>query len=120
MTEHDIEESAKVYLELVDGKWAIDPLTLDGAALDGLEDGPWCDYWPHRAEIPGDEAEAKEKCLLLVNAAPPLPNAEELFFLLAEALGYQRLGNWTDLLYRPPPTREVIDVELPPVPAEQP
>ena len=83
---HKIEETVKVYLLWDDqaGAWVIDPLTCDGAQLDGLERGAYinCADLDVADDHGGCEAEADR-----ANIAP-LPNADELLRLLAGQLGY--------------------------------
>lgn len=89
---HKLEQTAKVYL-LWDSEaqaWVVDPLTYDGGALDGSEDGvgvlcenlPDDEWAAHGEYSPACDAEAD-------NAdRAGLPNAEELLRMLAQALGY--------------------------------
>ena len=89
---HKLEQTAKVYL-LWDSEtqaWVVDPLTCDGMALDGSEDGVGvvCE------NLPDDEwaahGEYSPACDMEADNADRagMPDAEELLHLLAQALGY--------------------------------
>ena len=86
-TEHYIEESVAVYLERDpngENKWVIDPTTLDPCGLESNLEEPEngnCECGDEKAchAAHGDMSEL------------PLPNGEELFLLLADALGYHVL-----------------------------
>lgn len=75
-----IEQTINTYLEWdeVNHRWIIDPTTVSGEPLEaphGVENDLSADYWT--PEILADMEAA---------AAAPLPNGEELFLLLLEAL----------------------------------
>jgi hypothetical protein len=76
---HVLEDHAKVYLRLVEGRWEIDPVTLDGSPLDGLEDGPECSD--------ADTQHRRHDCPLVGDRVPPLPTARQLFCMLADEIG---------------------------------
>lgn len=83
--EHDIEEGARIYLEMLVGedgeyRWAVDRVTVDGYPLDSTrDDGANCDI-THEGEA------ATEECQEMLNAADnlSLPTAQELIPLIAE------------------------------------
>lgn len=74
-----VEQSVKVYLEhdSANRRWIVDPLTMDGGPLDGL-DGPDVDLFP-QYRTPEILAEMEAAAEL------PLPNAEQLVLLMLEA-----------------------------------
>lgn len=72
-----VEDHAKVYLVIEDGRWTVDPVSDDGYPLDGLEDGAQC-----IATAP-DEADHGRRCDH-VDDLPDLPTARELYDLLGE------------------------------------
>lgn len=75
-----VEQTVKVYLEYdgVNRRWIVDPLSVDGTELDGLDE-PDMDLFPeYRTPELLAEMEAA--------AELPLPNAEQLVLLLLEAL----------------------------------
>jgi hypothetical protein len=76
--QHRIESSVQVYL-LFDGeRWVVDPITLDGSALDGLTvDGSECECGDTEAHV-AEMAKASE-----VRA----PTGAQLISLLREAAG---------------------------------
>ena len=98
MALHRIEESVKVYLlfDTATGKWEIDPVCLDGTALDGLSGGAFINCPDmdehHRAPAghPNGDTDADSGCRQAQNVAnyTNLPNAHELFRMLADELGY--------------------------------
>lgn len=75
-----IEQSVKVYLEWdeVNRRWIVDPVTVDGHSLDGL-DGADADLFPEyrTPEFVAEMAAADEA---------PLPTADQLVMMLLEAL----------------------------------
>ncbi|MFK0004995.1 hypothetical protein [Paenarthrobacter sp. NPDC090522] len=75
-----VEQSVKVYLEhdSVNRRWIVDPLTMDGGPLDGL-DSPDVDIRPEY-RTPETLAEMEAAAEL------HLPNGEQLVLLLVEAL----------------------------------
>lgn len=79
--EHKIEETVNVCLIVRDGRWVIDPVTVDGWSLDPAHDGG-----ASNSECPcGDE----DSCDAAKAAADklPFPNGEDLAAMLADALG---------------------------------
>ena len=82
---HYIEEAVSVYLmrHPAEDRWVIDPLTIDGCALDSTHD-----TYPSNSEC---RCEDEPVCDTVTNrmAEQPLPSGEELMVMLADALGYQ-------------------------------
>lgn len=80
MTEHKIEESVAVYLIVRDGKWVVDPTTVDGYTLfSNYENGPLnedCDC---------EEPEECERARLAADKLP-FPNGEDLIGMLKAAV----------------------------------
>lgn len=83
--DHKVEDHAKVYLAHTPGGWVIDPATVDGAPLFGLDAGAECDADHHHKDVTEQERatwEAEHDAA----AEDPLPDAYELTLLLVEAL----------------------------------
>lgn len=84
LTNHRIESAVLVYLlwDAEEGRWVIDPVTLDGAMLDtsGTVNDTECEC----ADV--DTSHAAE---LARAQAAPLPTAGELIRLLHEAAGFK-------------------------------
>lgn len=82
---HYIEEAVSVYLmrHPSQDRWVIDPLTIDGCALDSTHD-----TYPSN---PNCRCEDEPVCDTVTNrmAEQPLPSGEELMVMLADALGFQ-------------------------------
>jgi hypothetical protein len=78
-----VEESVDVYLtwDPVAKRWELDPLMLDGYALD-----THCETGPHLE--PGSD-EPQHLAMRAEAAAASFPDAEDLLRLLADALGYE-------------------------------
>src|SRR5690606_3373834 len=78
---HLIEESAKVYLRLdAAGRWAVDPLTMDGDARDGYRRGA-----TNEACECDDEVECDAVCAA-ADMVRDVPSGPELAVLLTAAL----------------------------------
>ncbi|MGX5718381.1 hypothetical protein [Arthrobacter sp. MAHUQ-56] len=114
-----IEQSVKVYLDWdeVNKRWEIDPVTVDGHQLDGLDGADtdlFKDFWTPEIKAEIETANAE-----------PLPNAEQLILLLLEALPAESTvksalsevldaaGSWADELttYIAPASEQFHDEE---------
>ncbi|TKG61545.1 hypothetical protein [Prauserella endophytica] len=78
--EHFLEESVQVYLRFSDGRWVLDRPTLDGAPLDSVLTGG-----ASNSECECGDPAGCERARAVADQAP-LPNAEDLYALLLEAL----------------------------------
>ena len=83
---HYIEEAVSVYLmrHPSQDEWVIDPLTIDGCALDSTHD-----TYPSNVECQCGHDDAVCDTVTNRMAGKPLPSGEELMVMLADALGYQ-------------------------------
>ncbi|WGJ88292.1 hypothetical protein [Gordonia sp. SMJS1] len=83
---HYIEEAVSVYLmrHPTQDRWVIDPLTIDGGALDSTHD-----TYPSNVECHCGQDDAVCDTVTNRMAEQPLPSGEELMVMLADALGYQ-------------------------------
>ena len=83
---HYIEEAVSVYLmrHPSQDRWVIDPLTIDGCALDSTHD-----TYPSNVECQCGQDDAVCDTVTNRMAEQPLPSGEELMVMLADALGYQ-------------------------------
>ncbi|QIK50243.1 hypothetical protein G8C36_23245 (plasmid) [Gordonia terrae] len=83
---HYIEEEVSVYLmrHPSQDRWVIDPLTIDGCALDSTHD-----TYPSNVECQCGQDDAVCDTVTNRMAGQPLPSGEELMVMLADALGYQ-------------------------------
>jgi hypothetical protein len=80
LTEHRIEESVVVYVTVRNGQWAIDPVNLDGYALDPRHD---------RGASTGEcECGDPTACAVAKTAADklPFPTGRDLALMLIDAL----------------------------------
>lgn len=83
--DHKIEDHVKVYVAHTPGGWVIDPATVDGSPLYGIDGGPECDTDHHHASVTDEERTAWE-AEHDAAATTPLPDAYQLTLLLIEAL----------------------------------
>lgn len=75
--DHNVEDHAKVYLRLEDGRWQID-MGSDSDPLDGMEEGPQC--------VNGSGGDHGRRCDA-VGDTPDLPSLAELCDLLRAHFG---------------------------------
>ena len=83
---HYIEEAVSVYLmrHPSQDRWVIDPLTIDGCALDSTHD-----TYPSNVECQCGQGDAVCTAVRDRMSHYPLPSGEELMVMLADALGFQ-------------------------------
>lgn len=83
--DHKVENHVRVYVAYTPEGWVIDPATVDGAPLFGIDGGPECDTDHDHDDVTDEERVAWEA----EHAAAeddPLPDAYQLTLLLVEAL----------------------------------
>ena len=83
--DHKVEDHAKAYLVHTPAGWVVDPVTIDGYPLTGLDGGAGCGTDHHHKSVTKQERatwEAEHDTA----ANDPLPDAYQLTMLLIEAL----------------------------------
>ncbi|MGW5441435.1 hypothetical protein [Nocardia asteroides] len=92
---HRLEDHGKIYVSLGpgEGSWRLDPASLDGYSLDGLDEIE-CTYGNrHMCEVCGSEEGRAE---LERARRLPLPTARELLDMLADHYGYTLVTHLDD------------------------
>lgn len=84
MSGHRIEDTAQVYLVFDGQAWQVDGTTTDGEPLFGLDDGPSAQECMREHTTDAERAACEAE--LERARETDLPNAEELFRLLAMAI----------------------------------